>query len=128
MTHESGTGGAPKYGVASQMPWVGNIFNPLVELWANRTQPDKARVGYYRTTLNNNVTVELAATDHAGMYRYKFDQTEEVSNIVVDVSHVLKSYRGQGLGQNYTYGGIEVFQDGHYETNGSYNQGWNMGE
>ena len=29
MMHESGTGGAPKYGVVSQQPVPGNISNPL---------------------------------------------------------------------------------------------------
>ncbi len=125
MTHESGTGGAPKYGVVSQMCWVGNISNPLMNLTANRTEPDQANVGYYKTSLDIAVTVELAATSHAGLYRYNFSDRSRPHNVVVDVSHVLSSYRGQGLGQNYSYGGIEVFSDGHYETNGTYDNGWN---
>ena len=37
MMHESGTGGAPKYGVVSQMPVVGELANPLVDLGQNRS-------------------------------------------------------------------------------------------
>ena len=109
------------------MPWTENITNPLTNLTANRTSPDTSYVGYYRLELNNSVSVELAGTEKAGLYRYNFTGNGE-RNIVVDVSHVLSSYRGQGLGQNYTGGGIEVFDDGHYEANGTYNNGWNRGE
>lgn len=128
MTHNSGTGGAPKYGVVSQMPWVGNITNPVSNLTSNRTEPDQAAVGYYRTALDSDVVVELAASDRSGMYRYTFNDEEEVANVVIDVSHVLPSYRGFGWSQHYTRGGIEVFDDGHYEMNGTYDGGWNIGE
>lgn len=127
MTHNSGTGGAPKYGVVSQMPWVGNLTNPLSNLISNRTEPDQAAIGYYRVSLDSDVIVELAASERAGMYRYTFGQ-DEVSNVVVDVSHVLPSYRGFGWSQSYTSGGIEVFDDDHYELNGTYDNGWNIGK
>ena len=45
--HEHGTGGAPKYGVVSQMPAVGDIANPLLDLARDRTTPDVVEVGYY---------------------------------------------------------------------------------
>lgn len=128
MTHNSGTGGAPKYGVVSQMPWVGNLTNPISNLTSNRTEPDQAAVGYYRVSLDSEVIVELAASERAGMYRYTFGNEEEVSNVVVDVSHVLPSYRGFGWSQSYTMGGIEVYEDGHYELNGTYDNGWNIGK
>jgi putative alpha-1,2-mannosidase len=86
-------------------------------------------VGYYRVSLDSGVIVELAASERAGMYRYTFgDEGGEASNVVVDVSHVLPSYRGFGWSQSYTMGGIEVFEDGHYELNGTYDGGWNIGE
>ncbi|KKY15243.1 putative glycosyl family 92 protein [Diplodia seriata] len=72
MLHESGTGGAPKYGVVSQLPVVGDssLANPLADLGVARGAADEASVGYYRARLANGVTVELAGTDHAGMYRF----------------------------------------------------------
>lgn len=125
MMHESGTGGAPKYGVVSQMPVTGTINNPLVDLSSPRASPDQAQVGHYTTSLSSGVRVELAATDHAALYSYSFPPGS-TANVVVDVSHVLPSFRGLGLEQHYTHGNITVFPDGHYEGSGTYNNGWNL--
>jgi putative alpha-1,2-mannosidase len=122
MLHESGTGGAPKYGVVSQMPVMGNISNPLADHSAPRGSPDMAEVGYYKSSLNSGVTVELAATERAGLYSYKFPCTES-RNIIVDVSHFLPSYRGLGWEQHYLGGSITVGKDGNqtrYYGHGSY--------
>ena len=126
MMHESGTGGAPKYGTASQFPIAGDIPNPLVYLSCPRASADTATIGSYSTSLSSGIEVELAATDHAGLYKYSFPSSSQ-ANIVVDVSHVLPSFRGLGLGQNYVSGNITVLGDGHYEGSGRYNNGWNLG-
>ncbi|KUJ10327.1 glycoside hydrolase family 92 protein [Mollisia scopiformis] len=123
MMHETGTGGAPKYGVVSQMPISGDIINPLNGLNDTRASPDVDSVGYYKSSLGSNITVELTATPRAGLYQYTFP-AGTVSNIVVDVSHVLPSYRKMGLSQNYLGGSISTSQD-HYEGYGDYNNGWN---
>lgn len=127
MLHESGTGGAPKYGVVSQLPVTGSVSNPLADLSVQRAAPDQSMVGYYRTYLGNGVMVELAGTNHAGLYQYTFPAGSQPS-VVVDVSHVLPSFRDLGWGQKYSAGSFEIFQDGHYEGNGTYNNGWNRGE
>ncbi|KFA81414.1 hypothetical protein S40288_08871 [Stachybotrys chartarum IBT 40288] len=128
MLHESGTGGAPKYGVVSQLPVPGNISNPLNNLQATRASADVTEVGYYRSSLGSGVTVELCSTRKAGLYRYTFPNASS-PNVVVDVSHVLPSYRGQGLGQNYLGGRIDIKEeqpgDFHYEGYGIYDNGWN---
>ena len=126
MMHESGTGGAPKYGTVSQFPVLGGVSNPLIDLSSPRASADQAQVGYYSTSLSSGIKVELAATDHAGLFAYSFP-TASQANVVVDVSHVLPSFRGLGLGQNYVRGNITVFDDGHYEGSGTYNNGWNLG-
>ncbi|KAI1182295.1 glycoside hydrolase family 92 protein [Nemania serpens] len=129
LLHESGTGGAPKYGVVSQLPVPGSVANPLADLSVNRSEPDETRLGYYKSSLSNGITVELGASRRAGMYKYEFPKGGGASNVVVDVSHVLSSYRGQGLGQNYLGGDISVTTtDGgsiRYEGAGSYDNGWN---
>jgi predicted alpha-1,2-mannosidase len=124
MLHESGTGGAPKYGVVSQMPVLGDIDNPLKDLNDTRVGTDVTSVGYYKASLGSGITVELGATARAGLYQYTIPAGKK-ANIVVDVSHVLPSYRGQGLSQNYLGGNITILKDGHYEGSGSYNNGWN---
>lgn len=119
--HESGTGGAPKYGVVSQMPVAAAVDNPLLNITAPRAATDVASVGYYKAQLQagatnaTNITVELAGTNHAGMYQYTFPANASGRSVVVDVSHVLESYRGLGWGQNYTGGMFEILEDGHYE-------------
>ncbi|KAI1818005.1 glycoside hydrolase family 92 protein [Poronia punctata] len=128
MLHESGTGGAPKYGVVAQMPVVGDIDNPLGDLKVNRSAADESKLGYYKSSLDSGVTVELGATERAGMFKYEFPEGEGASNVVVDVSHVLPSYRGQGLGQNYLGGRISVESTEEllrYQGSGSYDNGYN---
>lgn len=112
------------------MPVAGPVPNPLDNLSQLRASADQASVGFYKSSLKDGTQVTLAATAHAGIYGYAFPQggASNVSSIVVDVSHVLPSFRGQGLGQGYAGGSIEVFPDGHYEASGIYNNGWNRGE
>ena len=129
MLHESGTGGAPKYGVVSQMPVLGTIPNPLADHNDTRIAPDLSEVGFYKSFLGSGITVELAGTERAGFYQYNFPDTNQTKNIIVDVSHVLSSYRGMGLQQSYLGGNIEVVDGdnhrGYYKGYGSYDNGWN---
>lgn len=124
MMHEQGTGGAPKYGTVSQLPLVGNISNPLSNKTVARAGTDEASVGYYKAQTSEGTIVELSASAHAGMYQYTFPKGS-TANVLVDVSHVLPSFRGQGLGQGYKGGNITIFPDGHYEGQGVYDNGWN---
>ncbi|BAE56240.1 unnamed protein product [Aspergillus oryzae RIB40] len=80
MMHESGTGGAPKYGIIPQMPLTD--VAPPVNILDNLTysQPrvgqDTASVGYFKTQLQNGVQVELSASRHAGIMQYSFPKGE----------------------------------------------------
>ena len=108
------------------MPAVGNVSNPLADLSVGRTTADQGSVGYYKASLSNSVVVELASTERAGFYQYTFPQSSSTTSIVVDVSHVLNSWRGLGWEQHYTGGNFSFFSDGHYEGSGTYNNGWNL--
>lgn len=125
LMHESGTGGAPKYGVVSQMPVIGNVSDPIANFSQPRASPDQGSVGYYKSSLANGITVELAATEHAGLYSYSFSNCS-TSSVIVDVSHVLPSFRGLGWEQHYSGGSFNISQDGHYSGSGIYNNGWNL--
>ena len=127
MMHESGTGGSPKYGVVSQMPMIGNITNPLVNMTTARSSPDEAQIGYYKSSLASGIAVELAATEHAGIYQYTFPAASTTNHIIVDISHVLPSSRRLGISQTYVHGNVTILPDGHYEGSGIYNGGWNYG-
>jgi putative alpha-1,2-mannosidase len=124
MMHEQGTGGAPKYGTVAQLPLVGEVRDPLSNKTVARAGADEAEVGHYKARTADGVVVELAATARAGMYRYTFP-VGATGNVLVDVSHVLPSFRGQGLGQRYKGGNLTIFPDGHYEGHGVYDNGWN---
>ncbi|KAK5635138.1 hypothetical protein RRF57_010850 [Xylaria bambusicola] len=95
----------------------------LADLSVNRSKADESRLGYYKSSLFNGITVEMGATGRAGMYKYEFPEDSGSSNVVVDVSHVLSSYRGQGLGQTYLGGNITITPTDEgirYEGSGSY--------
>jgi putative alpha-1,2-mannosidase len=47
---------------------------------------DTAKVGYFKTSLQSGVQVELSASRHAGIIHYSFPSGEK--HILVDVSHV----------------------------------------
>ena len=129
MMHESGTGGAPKYGVVSQLPVLGNITNPLLDYQTPRAAGDQGTVGYYKTALNNGITVELTASQHAGIMRHTFVDASKGANVLVDVSHFLPSFRGLGIEQHYLGGSIALDgATGRYTGSGRYNGGWNRGE
>ena len=136
MMHESGTGGAPKYGVVSQMPLVGTLSDEggggAINILDNRTywQPrvgdDVARVGYFRTQLESGVGVELSGARHAGIMRYAFPAGDEERHVLVDLSHYLPQETG-GYGSQAYLGG-EINLDGAaYRGHATYEGGWNDG-
>jgi hypothetical protein len=70
MVHESGTGGAPKYGVNPQIPLASlegvNMLDNLTYMQP-RIGNDTATVGYYRTHLRNGIIAEISSSQHAGL-------------------------------------------------------------
>ncbi|KAB8336740.1 hypothetical protein FH972_021049 [Carpinus fangiana] len=130
MMHESGTGGFPKYGIVPQMPLT-TIAAPVNILdnrtyWQHRTDPDVARVGYFKTHLQNGVNVELSASRHAGIMQYSFPAGEK--HVLVDISHYLPDENGGYSVQAYLGGEIEVSESGQkYTGYGTYGGGWNEG-
>lgn len=132
MLHESGTGGAPKYGVIAQMPLT-SIAPPVNLLdnttyWQRRVGDDVATVGYYKTELVNGVTVELSASRHSGILQYTFPSGAE-KHILMDLSHYLPSENGGYTSQAYLGGRIEASSDEPNLLKGyaTYGAGWNEG-
>ncbi|KAL2838781.1 glycosyl hydrolase family 92-domain-containing protein [Aspergillus pseudodeflectus] len=130
MMHESGTGGAPKYGIIPQMPLTS--ISPPVNILDNLTyhQPrigqDTASVGYFKTQLQNGVQIELSASRHAGIMQYRFPHGEK--HVLVDVSHYLPGSPFDPNGQFYVGGEIQLHESGQsYSGYGTYIGGWNNG-
>ncbi|CAI7577048.1 unnamed protein product [Penicillium glandicola] len=130
MMHESGTGGSPKYGLVSQMPLtsVDSPVNVLDNLTYSqpRVGKDTAKVGYFKTHLENGITVELSASRHAGIMEYSFPDGEK--HMLIDVSHYLPGSPGDANGQFFAGGEIQMEDDGKaYSGYGTYVGGWNNG-
>lgn len=105
------------------MPVVGEVENPLSDAMNDtRASPDETEVGYYKASLGSGTVLEMAASTKAGLYQYTFPEGEGPYNVLVDVSHVLSSYRGQGIEQHFLGGNISVHEgdsDGDYYYTGS---------
>lgn len=93
-THLSGTG-ISDYGDILLMPTVGDpdlnsLNNGSPEKgYASRFQHqnETASPGYYSVRLDDdNILVELTATERAGMHRYTFPATQQ-ANIIIDLTH-----------------------------------------
>lgn len=130
MLHESGTGGAPTYGLIPQMPLTSldgvNILDNMTYMQP-RVSPDVAEVGYYKTQLQNGVTSEMSAAMHAGIIRYTYPNNSDGRYILVDISHYLPSTGDKG--QFYSNGKIDRSDDGtSYSGYGVYRGGWSTGQ
>ncbi|KAL9074540.1 MAG: hypothetical protein Q9157_004355 [Trypethelium eluteriae] len=130
MMHESGTGGAPKYGIIPQMPLT-NVAPPVNLLdnqtyWQSRVGNDTATVGYYRTQLENGVVAELAGARHSGIMQYSFPAGEQ--HVLVDISHYLPQETGGYSSQIFVGGAIDIKTNSSVYTGyGTYALGWNEG-
>lgn len=90
-----------------------------------RSEPDVANVGYYKTTLANGITAELTATAHAGIIQYNFSSSTTGRHILVDVSHMLPSSGEAQHSQFYSNGFFERSPDGSkYQGYGVYRGGF----
>ena len=126
--HESGTGGFPKYGIIPQMPLT-TIAPPVDVLdnrtyWQARTGNDTASVGYFKTQLQNGVTVELSGARHSGLMQYSFPAGEK--HVLVDISHYLPDEEGGYSVQVFLGGELDI-NGSEYTGYGTYGGGWNEG-
>jgi putative alpha-1,2-mannosidase len=76
-------------------------------LTTNKVGDDVASVGYFRTHLESGVTVELAASRHAGLQHYTYPSAAE-KHVLVDLSHYLPHPTRSWDSQFYTSGEIEI--------------------
>ena len=92
-----------------------------------RVGEDTASIGYYKTSLQNGVTVELGASTHMGLIQYTFP-TSGSRYILVDLSHYLPTQDEPAGEQFYSNGQIDLSDDGsQYSGYGAYRGGWNEG-
>ena len=88
---------------------------------------DTASIGYYKTSLANGVGVKLTASQHAGLFTYKYP-SDGGKYVLVDLSHHLHTKDERAGGQSYSNEFIEVRPDGRmYSGFGIWRGGWNEG-
>ncbi|KAI5958894.1 hypothetical protein KGF57_002328 [Candida theae] len=121
MMHESGTGGAPEYGVVSQLPFTGE-FNPGKELTLARVQHDTAQVGYYGVN-TSDVDIEVVAGERFGILKYNYRNLTEDSQILVNVSHHLGAPDRPWWTQRFVNGSIDATTQG-YTGVATFKGGW----
>ncbi|KAH9889753.1 glycoside hydrolase family 92 protein [Xylariomycetidae sp. FL2044] len=129
LLHESGTGGAPTYGLIPQMPLTSlegvNVLDNLTYMQP-RTVEDVASVGYYKTELQNGITAEMSASMHVGIMRYQYPNDSDGRYVLVDLSHFIPSTGKKE--QWYSNGKLERSDDGTwYSGYGVYREGWAWG-
>jgi putative alpha-1,2-mannosidase len=129
MLHESGTGGAPKYGIVPQMPLTSlagvNLLDNLTYSQP-RIGNDSAKIGWYKTRLASGVSIEMTASMHAGLVQYTFPNLTE-RYILVDVSHYLPTQDDHMASQFYTNANLDLSKTMGYQGTGTWRGGWNQG-
>ncbi|KAF2765910.1 hypothetical protein EJ03DRAFT_299357 [Teratosphaeria nubilosa] len=158
MTHVSGTGGTPTYGLISQMPILGDLADinlaDNTTYWQNRSLKDEtASVGLFQTVLLSGVCVEIAASNHSGIMRYTFplrstsantsDSTpglvddlagpfHDDAHVLVDLTHVLPAYSSQAYSQRFLNGAIRIGTGANaqpsYSGFATYTGGWSQAQ
>ena len=94
-THESGTGGASKYGNFLVSPSTGRLRTPVGE----PKSEEVAWPGYYAVTLADEAAqvapmrAELTATRLVGFHRYTFPRVKD-ANLLIEVSSVITAWGG----------------------------------
>ncbi|EKG20871.1 hypothetical protein MPH_01735 [Macrophomina phaseolina MS6] len=136
MTHVSGSGGVPTYGLISQMPLLGPLDNinlgDNTTYWQNRSLAlESASVGLFTTTLLNGIKIEVTSSNHSAFIRYTFPSDPSPGNlsssmptlsqdadasadahVLVDLTHVLPAWDwdAQSYSQKYLHGALTTHQ------------------
>ncbi|MDP5030395.1 GH92 family glycosyl hydrolase [Paraglaciecola sp.] len=124
--HVSGTGGGPKYGNISVMPYSGD-FDSLKQ-HSLRTS-ERTKVGYYATELSKwGITAELATADRAAFHRYTFKDTKH-NAIKIDGGFFLgeKSVPDSREAQQFVGSEVEVVSPTEVRGYSRIRGGWNNG-
>ncbi|KAK7616358.1 glycosyl hydrolase family 92-domain-containing protein [Phyllosticta citricarpa] len=152
MTHVSGSGGNPTYGLVSQMPLLGTLdgvnLGDNTTYWQNRSlSQETATVGLFTTVLLNGIKIEITSSNHSAFIRYTFPGASNSSSsmpsmsgdanpasndahVFVDLTHVLPAFdpTTQSYSQKYVHGDVHVRGDSSsqpsYFGSASYTGGW----
>lgn len=127
QTHVSGTGGGPKYGNISVMPYGGE-FNSIYQ--ESLRSDEKAEAGYYSVNLKKwNIKVELTASDKVAFHRYNFGNNSK-KGIKIDAGFFLgeKPIPDSREAQQFVGSEIQIVSDREIQGYSRIRGGWNNGK
>jgi predicted alpha-1,2-mannosidase len=127
QTHVSGTGGGPKYGNISVMPFAGDFSSIYQE---SLRSDEKTSAGYYSVFLKKwNIKVELTTADRAAFHRYIFDNNEK-HGIKIDAGFFLgeKPVPDSREAQQFVGSEIQVLSSTEIQGYSRIRGGWNNGK
>ncbi len=126
QVHVSGTGGGPKYGNISVMPFGGNDETIKQEsLRSNET----ANTGYYSVLLNkHNIKTEITVSPKAAFYRFVFNNKNRKS-IKIDAGEFLgeKPIPDAREAQQFVGSEMEIVSSNEVKGYSRIRGGWNNG-
>ncbi len=127
QVHVSGTGGGPKYGNISVMPFEGD-FNSIYQ--ESLRSDETARAGYYSVMLKKwNIKVELTASDRVAFHRYSFPENS-LKGIKIDAGFFLgeEPIPDSREAQQFVGSEIQVLTDSTVQGYSRIRGGWNNGK
>ncbi len=127
QTHVSGTGGGPKYGNISVMPFAGD-FNSIYQ--ESLRSNEIAKAGYYSVNLKKwNIKVELTASDKVAFHRYNFSGNEK-KGIKIDAGFFLgeESIPDSREAQQFVGSEVQILSNTEVEGYTRIRGGWNNGK
>lgn len=126
QVHVSGTGGGPKYGNVSVMPFSGDFESIKQE---SLRENEEVKLGYYSVLLNKwHIQTEITTSDRAAFYRFQFDSNNK-NAIKIDLGR----YLGESIvpdgreAQQFIGSQVEVISDTEVRGYTKIRGGWNNG-
>jgi predicted alpha-1,2-mannosidase len=126
QVHVSGTGGGPKYGNVSVMPFSDDFESIKQE---SLRENEEVKLGYYSVLLNKwHIQTEITTSDRAAFYRFQFDSNNK-NAIKIDLGR----YLGESIvpdgreAQQFVGSQVEVISDTEVRGYTKIRGGWNNG-
>jgi len=121
QTHVSGTGGSPRYGNVLVMPFLEGFKD---ESHAALRKDETMELGYYASTLDSGIKVELTAADRAVLYHFSYP-SGGTPGLEIDADYCRF---GGKKGQRVLDSSIEMVSPtelrGHSTVKGGWGAGW----
>lgn len=126
QVHVSGTGGGAKYGNISIMPFI-NGMRSIAHI--DHRADEDIKLGYYGTTLQSGIKVEVTAAQRAAAYRITFPAANEEKGIAIDAGFFLgeEPVPDAREAQQLVGSQIQVVNDREVQGYSRIRGGWNNG-